>query len=250
MKSILLLLAFFGFANAQPVDPDLYNQTWYLYEVVDTDTGEIFTVANYQPYAGNPQIDQIAPQVTITEQLTFSGEGICNTFSGTLELDPLGKNFRTTSSTVTSNSCGFFEDQDEPYLIGPFGFVNPEPSLFTIVGPTITTDVDGFQTLTFITQPFIGYTYRNTPVLNTTQFSKSIVTLYPNPVADVLRLQINTNTPDKPDIRLYTATGKLISQKRYTPTHNTLNMVKLPSGIYFLEVSTNNQTETFKVVKR
>lgn len=248
MKNIIFIIVFCGFANAQAVDPDFFNQTWYLYEIVDTDTGDIFIVDGWQPYGGEPEIEQITPTIFIDKTLQFNGVGVCNTISGTLEQDASGRNFRTSSTTGTNNACGFFEDNIEPYLFGPFAFVDPVPTFFTIIDPIVTTNSDGFQTMNYLTQPFVYYTFRNTPILSVDDTKKSAFSIFPNPVEDML--QIKSEGLGITTIRIFSVTGAVLLESHITIGANSIEVSALPTGIYFLKVNSQDREHTFKIIKK
>lgn len=67
MKNIFFMVVFFDFVNAQPLYPDFFNQTWYLYEIIDTDTGDMFTLEGWY-YGGEPEIEQISPRILLTKR--------------------------------------------------------------------------------------------------------------------------------------------------------------------------------------
>lgn len=64
------------------------------------------------------------------------------------------------------------------------------------------------------------------------------VRVYPNPVADILRLETHDNNQDK--IRIYNINGTLIKQLDYT---KEINVSHLKQGVYFLRI--NNSTVRF-----
>ena len=237
-------------AKAQEVDPDFFNQTWYLYVVYDSDFDDYFYVNGYQPYNGDPNIPQIAPQVYIESTLNFSGLGICNSFEGTLAVQANTSDFRTVTATVTSNPCGFFEDQDEPYLIGPFGVVSQQPMQYSILGVTITTEGDGFQTMTYTTPPFISYTYRNTPVLGTATFEAFQAVLFPNPVQDKLTIQLSGSLSNDTIARVLSISGQQITQSTLSSATYVMDVSTLSNGLYFIEITTGKRTETLRFVKQ
>jgi len=78
------------------------------------------------------------------------------------------------------------------------------------------------------------------------------VSLYPNPVEEILRLKA-----EKPleQIELYTLTGQAISITPLNSNPNDLNsasydLSNLKAGIYFIKITINGQAGTYKVVKR
>lgn len=249
MKTLIMIIALtFAFTlKAQDPDPDIFNQNWYLYEIYDSDLGTYFYVEGYQPYGGDPMIPQISPYVIIDESFNFNGLGICNTFEGTLEYDIINNNFRTVSVTQTNESCGFYEDMDEPSIIGPFGYVDPDPTFYTIISPQVTDDSDGFQTLRYGTQPFVGYTYRNTPILGVDEFEKHRLKVFPNPVKNLLNIQSEIESIDT--IVIFDATGKRVTALSPAASYYALDTSSLPGGLYFLEISTTQSKEIYRIVK-
>ncbi len=250
MKKLLFLAALFLFniqINAQDPDPDLFDQTWYLYVVEDSE-GDTFYVEGYQPYGGDPVIPQITPYVIIEEEsLNFNGLGICNTFNGTLAQSPSHNSFRTVTADQTNFECGFYEDLDEPTVIGPFGWVDPDPEFYTIIDPQITTDSDGFQTLIYGTQPFVAYVCRNTPILSNEDFTKTAFSLYPNPTSGSLNFSsINTLVES---VRVYSVTGTMVLQLSIHSSSNSMDVSSLTNGLYFVEMISAERQEIHKILK-
>ncbi len=97
MKKILFILfisliSFQSFAQ----DPDLYR-TWYLYYVyIDLDI----------PYYISDINPQIHPFITIEEDLSYSGEGACNSFSGAFEFLG-GSSLNSIVFNNTDDDCGY-----------------------------------------------------------------------------------------------------------------------------------------------
>ncbi|MBT8263640.1 MAG: T9SS type A sorting domain-containing protein [Bacteroidia bacterium] len=250
MKALMVLMALFFAATsiAQDPDPDIFNQNWYLYEIYDSDQNEYFYIEGYQPYGGEPMIPQISPYVFIDEALNFNGLGICNTFEGVLEYDMSINSFRTASVTLTTDSCGAFEDMDEPYIIGPFGFVDPDPNFYTIIGPQVTDDSDGFQTLTYGTQPFIGYTYRNTPILGINEFIADNIQIYPNPAKNKINLVFEIGNLEV--IYLLDVNGRVIIKASPDLGSYSMDISNIKNGMYFLEVHTDDGKVRRKILKK
>jgi hypothetical protein len=252
MKKLVLLIICFcciSQLKAQNPDTDLFDQTWYLRSVFDSDQGlYLIVVEGYQPYGGNPTIPQINPWVTIEPSLTFNGVGICNTFDGMLEYDSTINSFRTIATNQTTNSCGFFENMDEPITIGPFRYVDPDPNFFTILNPQITDDPDGFQTLTYGTQPFIGYTYRNTPVLGTEDLTQFAISVYPNPSEEFIHIRTENVSINRVSVR--DLNGRKVLEMQPHSTEFTLETGSLHSGMYFLEIDSDNGRSVKKIIRR
>lgn len=236
--------------GAQDLDTGFFNQTWYLHEIFDSDFNETFYVEGYQPYSSSPEIPQIAPQISITPALNFSGNGICNTFEGTLEQNPVAQDsFRVITTNVSDDSCGVFEDMDEPYTIGPFRIIESDNDLYTILNLRIVDDADGFQTMEFETQSFVTYTYRNTPVLSNNHFDIAFLNIYPNPTKDNVYVNLGASY-NSVEFQLFNAVGQKIKIFKKQNIESLKIPMEVANGIYFLKVIVNNDVvDTIKIIK-
>ena len=86
--------------------------------------------------------------------------------------------------------------------------------------------------------------------VNELGLNEELVSIYPNPVVDVLRLELNENA-DKFRIKLLNAQGQILFEKHDSQRQLIeYSMEELPSGIYFLSVEMNAQQLFYKVVKK
>jgi hypothetical protein len=80
------------------------------------------------------------------------------------------------------------------------------------------------------------------------------VYLYPNPVNDILNLEIVNTGNEDITIELYTLDGKLISVKHYPNNPSgiidQINMSSLPYGSYLIKASKNNKEITKTIIKQ
>ena len=75
------------------------------------------------------------------------------------------------------------------------------------------------------------------------------ITLYPNPVTDVLNIQLDTN--DEPALaRIFNVSGKLVMSKRLMELDNQIKVQKLKGGIYVVEVTAASGVSRLKLVKQ
>lgn len=80
-------------------------------------------------------------------------------------------------------------------------------------------------------------------------FLASEVKIFPNPVKSYLNVEISNNS-DSVALDLFDVSGKLILQKQMSKDDSmSLQMKNMPSGIYFLKVSSSDKTGTYKIVK-
>jgi hypothetical protein len=74
--------------------------------------------------------------------------------------------------------------------------------------------------------------------------------LYPNPFHDQFHLRIESESEEKLEIRMFTATGQLISeQKDVAPNDDLLFGFNLAAGIYFVEVKQGDHKKVVRVSK-
>jgi len=78
------------------------------------------------------------------------------------------------------------------------------------------------------------------------------INVYPNPFTDVLNVQFNNLEQTVISLTLRNNKGEIVYQSSSTMDNQflvTANVSALPAGAYFLEVRTNNYSETFKLFK-
>lgn len=77
------------------------------------------------------------------------------------------------------------------------------------------------------------------------------LTVFPNPTADNLTLQIREFDSQKLHYKIYNLEGELLKNSVVTASHTTIDMTALPSGTYFIEVvdNENRKIQTFKIIK-
>lgn len=220
MKSILLFLTFLlsiqiGFS--QEPNPDLF-QTWYLTSVQGSDAKEIFIVADISP--------AINPTLTILEDLSFSGEGACNSFNGLYEvlspedfLDVIEFN----STTVICDNMIHNE-----FEMNYFGFMNE----FNTHPYFIEDDGDG-QKLILNNLIFGRAEFSNTQ-LSIPEYKNNQFEIFPNPAND--KLFVTSNTQELQKLELFTITGQQVNLNNTSLEVIDLSGVK--SGMYLLKIHT------------
>ncbi len=88
------------------------------------------------------------------------------------------------------------------------------------------------------------YTVNVSAVLGTSDLKKTQISVYPNPVKDVL----NVSTADKKvmAVEFYSADGKLVKTAKDAAAVNTSDLQK---GVYIVKVKTSDSEKSFKVIK-
>ena len=73
--------------------------------------------------------------------------------------------------------------------------------------------------------------------------------MYPNPVSDVLNIQLPSGT-DKAEVGVYDYTARLVSSKTISSNDSTLDVQKISKGIYIIRVATNSKIGVQRFIKK
>lgn len=77
-----------------------------------------------------------------------------------------------------------------------------------------------------------------------------LVSVYPNPSASFINLNVGNQKVDLLSFRLYDVNGKLLTNQKITSTETIIQMEAFAKGNYFLKVLDNkSEMKTFKIVK-
>ena len=78
------------------------------------------------------------------------------------------------------------------------------------------------------------------------------VTVYPNPVENILQLRVETSRFNDLSFQLYSMNGRLIESGAILSELFKINMHSLNPAVYFLKIQDSSQKEykTFKIIKR
>jgi fibronectin type 3 domain-containing protein len=74
--------------------------------------------------------------------------------------------------------------------------------------------------------------------------------VFPNPVKDVLNLEVNNSVSNAPTVYLYNETGLMVISGKLGNTKESFDVSRLPSGIYFLKLIDGDQIINLKIVKQ
>lgn len=85
---------------------------------------------------------------------------------------------------------------------------------------------------------------------NETELNISL-SVFPNPTADNLTLQISDYNKDKLSYQLFDMNGKLLNNGQVTASQTQINTANLPPATYFIYVVTqkNKKIQSFKIIK-
>ena len=223
--SFILSFLFLPFCiQAQEPVPELY-QTWYLSEVLYA-SGVYWDVAYME--------EDISPFMTISENLEFTGGGACNAFSGQYELSPTLE-YQAIEFNVTAEDCGtpLLNSFESDY----FGFISDWWNY------EIIDDSEGQKLI--LMQPLDPFAvFQNYPLSTATHQAPSI-RIYPIPTKETLYI----SSPQQPILRAsyYNYSGQLLGSQ--TGPVEALDISQLATGVYLLQLETEEGTSVHKFVK-
>lgn len=82
-----------------------------------------------------------------------------------------------------------------------------------------------------------------------TEFDNSTITIYPNPVKDVIYVAIDGSISNQAIIELYDAVGKLVIHEQAESIQTALNVNALSKGIYILRIVSDGKQITKRIIK-
>ncbi len=85
--------------------------------------------------------------------------------------------------------------------------------------------------------------------LNTKEFETLNFGLYPNPISEVMNIQLPQDI-DEADIGLYDFSGRLVKEARISPIEKTLNLKDVGSGMYVLKIKSDNKLGVKRIIKK
>lgn len=77
----------------------------------------------------------------------------------------------------------------------------------------------------------------------------SIVKIYPNPTDGLLNIELHNKNGQKTFIRLYNVNGKMLIDKIVYDQNTVIDLSEQPAGIYILNVTIENKTMEWKIIK-
>jgi hypothetical protein len=204
----------------------MFNSWYYVGYEVD--------LIGYIPLEVDPPFN---PTLVIENDLSFSGEGACNTFSGTFVYDPIENTVAVSTLQRTNNQCQFqsHTDLDEQY-IGRFEVGTWDPFFVGVVSSDYLTLVafNGF-----------GPHFSTSPLLNSEIPDLQRIEVYPNPATSIVYVDnAGTNTR----FELIDLNGKIIKYGTYQI--EGIEIDYLYSGIYLLKLETEDSVQILKFIKQ
>lgn len=227
MKYITAFVLFFAFSvgTAQEPDPNLY-QSWYLREIVIPDANQTITVEDIHP--------RINPSLTILADLSFTGEGACNTFDGQFQI-PVPNNLIPTIFNRTESDCEF---EDHTSFEGNyFSFLEDDFGYFYQVEEDRLSFSDVFGTT---------LNFRNFP-LSLNDFSIDNIKIFPNPADSQIEIYSSTNH-EIINVEIFDVLGNKISIP--LEGFGRMNISSLQAGRYFLKIYSNEGVLVKAIIKK
>lgn len=134
------------------------------------------------------------------------------------------------------------------YLSGAFFYngdrllytYNPDKSLYRITAQNWNTATENWEDRNFTT-----YTYANT--LSSESVSSPTISLYPNPVSDLLHINLPEDTETQ--LRVINLSGQTLLAETVSGTKAQLNVQMLPAGIYILHLQHAKGATDIRFVK-
>jgi hypothetical protein len=82
-------------------------------------------------------------------------------------------------------------------------------------------------------------------------FKSGEIKIYPNPTRGIIEIEIPTNSENVMEFQftVLDMNGKVIIDKRKEPFHTSLDLSRLPQGIYFLHIRQGNVVSKWKIIK-
>jgi hypothetical protein len=93
------------------------------------------------------------------------------------------------------------------------------------------------------------YFYKGTP-LPTKDLATTNISIYPNPVTDELNVQFDDNQSGVADISIFSMEGKLLQQAQFYGNNTSLDVQKLPKGMYILQLNNGDKIAVKQFVKQ
>lgn len=126
------------------------------------------------------------------------------------------------------------------------GTIAANSTSFTDSNPLEGTNVYRVRATTNLLQSV----YCDTALISTTTDNSETkidgLSVYPNPVVDQFTIQANDNLTKA---EVLSANGNLISAYDLSGTKTTLNLREIPSGLYYIQISSDNGKELTKLIK-
>jgi hypothetical protein len=96
----------------------------------------------------------------------------------------------------------------------------------------------------------IGYLQLKPVSVHHKTTSAVILNAFPNPVSDVVNIQITSGYENITGYEIYDASGKMLYKENINTPSPTISFQQLPKGTYFVKANLNHESVTLKLVKQ
>ncbi|PNQ73346.1 hypothetical protein C1T31_07455 [Hanstruepera neustonica] len=234
MKKLLLIFICFISVKSFAQDPQLDDNTWYLYNVIVN---------------GEDHIPPVNVEVTDITLDFFDGQDfhsvVCNDFFGTLNFDDAESTFTFIGIGITLINCNLTENNVyESSYFNFYGSNQSDPFTYEI------TNDSGMSTL-IITASNGDQAIYGSVRLNVMEFKSSKIKTYPNPMINKLTVE-KINTIKDLKVNVYNLQGRLMFSEMLEGDQNSIiNVESLDKGIYFFVFEGDGfKSKTTKIIKQ
>lgn len=225
------------YLQAQLQVDQLIDKTWKLQHI------SIAELDPYFNYLNNSEFDAITLQFNVLENDLRYASSVCATKSGTVNDQNSESEFGILfeNGNITGQPC--VDEDNYRFEQLYFNHIFDEEYSFTL-----SRNSNGDEILYISSPNMCDATFIAEP-LSTPELFESTISLFPNPVSDLLTLKVNYNTPI--DVVIKDVTGKLILKESVSSASKTINFSSFPNGVYFISFIKDLQIlDTKRIIKK
>jgi len=156
--------------------------------------------------------------------------------------------YRYGPSSIT-NSDVFYDDETGP-LVGISGSDLDDilTNTHLLTGPANNPTLSTATSFVYLTgTPIANAIFRFTPtVLNTTAFTNSNISVYPNPFTDFVTIQ---GLKESYNYSIFDVSGKLVHSSENNLPTDRIDTKSITDGVYLLKIISGSETLTKKIIK-
>ncbi len=123
---------------------------------------------------------------------------------------------------------------------------------FTGAGNTFTYTFNQVGSTNYVCDPHAGNMNGTVTVTSTAGITKNNLLsfdMYPNPVSDMLTVQLPTGT-EKAEVSIIDYTGRLVSSKTISSNDTSIDVQSISKGIYIIRVASNAKIGVQRFIKK
>ena len=238
-KATFTFLTLFSslFVQAQLQVEQLVNKTWKLQNISISDLNPNFN------YLDNSEFEAVTLQFNVQDNVLNYSSTVCATKSGTVNDSNSGSEFNISFENGNINGQPCVNEETNQFEQLYFEHIFDEEYSFMLSQNNNGEDV------LYIVSPNMCEATFTAQRLSTQEVSKSSISIFPNPVSDLLTIKIDHNK--NIEVHITDVTGKAILKDKVSSSSKTINFSNNPSGVYYISILENNQIiETKKIIKK